>query len=155
MNKKWLFIISLFVLVSCKTSEKLDQKYFQILDEVKQTTKFDLEYPFDIQVNQYQKQNKYEYSVIIDNFKRKLDKIKVLVYDKNQTHKEQDEIFANIGILGNDNIIGIPKEEDKIENTTKGIILNQESDSKEINLIIYVSYQINQKEFKKIIEVSR
>lgn len=155
MNKKWLFIISLFVLVSCKTSEKLDQKYFQILDEVKQTTKFDLEYPFDIQVNQYQKQNKYEYSVIIDNFKQKLDKIKVLVYDKNQPHKEQDEIFANIGILGNDNIIGIPKEEDKIENTTKGIILNQESDSKEINLIIYVSYQINQKEFKKIIEVSR
>lgn len=155
MNKKWLFIISLFVLTSCKTSEKLDQKYFQILDEVKQTTKFDLEYPFDIQVNQYQKQNKYEYSVIIDNFKQKLDKIKVLVYDKNQTHKEQDEIFANIGILGNDNIIGIPKEEDKIENTTKGIILNQESDSKEINLIIYVSYQINQKEFKKIIEVSR
>lgn len=155
MNKKWLFIISLFVLTSCKTSEKLDQKYFQILDEVKQTTKFDLEYPFDIQVNQYQKQNKYEYSVIIDNFKQKLDKIKVLVYDKNQTHKEQDEIFANIGILGNDNIIGIPKEEDKIENTTKGIILNQESDSKEINLIIYVSYQINKKEFKKIIEVSR
>lgn len=155
MNKKWLFIISFFVLTSCKTSEKLDQKYFQILDEVKQTTKFDFEYPFDIQVKQYQKQNKYEYSVIIDNFKQKLDKIKVLVYDKSQTHKEQNEIFANIGILGDDNIAGIPKKEEKIENTTKGIILNQESDSKKINLIIYVSYQINQKEFKKIIEVSR
>lgn len=157
MNKKWLFILSLCILVSCRTATKLDEKYNKILDEVKQVTQFDQQYPFDIRINQYQKKEKYEYSVIIDNFKQRLEQIKVFVYDRNQSDKElHDEVFANVGILEDENIIGIPKEEVEEKNkTTKGIILNQESDSKKIDLVIYVSYEINQQTFKKIIEVSR
>lgn len=153
MYKKWLFIISIFFLSACSTNTLEENKrYDAVLNEIKQTKQFDSEYPFDIQVNQYQKQNNYEYSVIIDHFRQRLDKIAVLVYDKNQPNSE---LYANIGLLDHSTIIGIPKEAVQLDNMTKGIILNQESNIKEIDLIIYVYYEIANQPFKKIIEVRR
>lgn len=152
MYKKWLFIISIFFLSACTNTLEENKRYDAVLNEIRQTKQFDSEYPFDIQVNQYQKKNNYEYSVIIDHFRQRLDKIAVLVYDKNQPNSE---LYANIGLLDHSMIIGIPKEAVQLDNMTKGIILNQESNIKEIDLIIYVYYEIDNQPFKKIIEVRR
>lgn len=154
MFKKIMVIFGLFLIVGCQNNPEPKNMtvYNKILTQIKQMAHYDQDYPFTIKVQTYNKDTRFEYSVIIDDFKENLKKVTVLVYDKNI---KETELYSSLGVF-DEKVEAIPATASKINNhQTKGIILNQENSVKKIDLILFVGYELNGQYIEKVIEVKK
>lgn len=114
-----IILLSIFILTGCNNENTKNKEYHSYVNILKESTEFDSELPFDINIYLNKiNDNEVTYKVIIDNPKNELYSIEALIIHDIDTN----DIYPSIGIY-DDKVSLIPNKVDKDNNIVKGIIL--------------------------------
>lgn len=115
--KKIFFLLLIILVTGC--SNYREDKYYDLVDELKQIEKTTIDIPFDIAISIDKiTETEVVYNTIIDNPQEEITNVVALVIND----QEIDKMYPSIGIF-DEKINLIPSNDEKTDDNVKGIAL--------------------------------